>query len=192
MKEDVQIFHPESPEGWRKWLEQHHLTEQSVWLVCHTKKSGKKTISWSESVDVALCFGWIDSKKIKIDEETSYQFFSRRKPKSTWSRINKEKVAKLIGEGLMTKAGLEAVEIAKENGSWTVLDPVEELVIPEDLEEAFRSRQGSKQYFMSLSKSARKILLQWLVLAKKPETRKKRVDELAEEASQGRKPKPFQ
>ena len=91
-----QVFHAETVEEWRKWLEQNHVSEDSVWLVFHKKSSPKNSITWSESVDVALCFGWIDSKKIKVDEDTSHQFFSRRKAKSTWSKINKEKVKKLV------------------------------------------------------------------------------------------------
>src|SRR5690606_24902090 len=111
--------------------------------------SKKPSITWSEAVDVALCFGWIDSKKIKIDEETAHQFFSKRKPKSTWSKINKEKVRRLMETGLMTKAGYEIIERAKQNGSWIILDEVEELRIPEDLEIAFKKQKGAKAYFLS-------------------------------------------
>ncbi|ANE51686.1 YdeI/OmpD-associated family protein [Flavisolibacter tropicus] len=191
MQNSITVFYPESINTWRKWLEKNHLSKTAVWLVFYSKKSGRKTISWTDAVDVALCFGWIDSKKIKIDEETSHQFFSKRKPKSTWSKINKEKVIKLIDKGLMSKAGIDAIEMAKQNGSWTMLDQVEELVIPEDLENAFQSKHGSKDYFLSLSKSVRKAMLQWLVLAKRPDTRLKRIDEIAELASRKMKPKQF-
>jgi uncharacterized protein YdeI (YjbR/CyaY-like superfamily) len=191
MQKEIPVFHPASVSAWREWLEKNHLLQQSVWLVFYNKKASKKSITWSEAVDVALCFGWIDSKKIKIDDETSHQFFSRRKPKSTWSKINKDKVVKLIDQGLMTKAGSDAIETAKQNGSWTMLDEVEELLIPEDLEEAFSAKQGSKEYFLSLSKSVRKAMLQWLVLARQPETRQKRINDIAEQASQEMKPKLF-
>ena len=191
MQEEVPVFYAASVSAWRKWLEENHRTEQSVWLVFYNKSATKKSITWSESVDVALCFGWIDSKKVKIDEHTSHQFFSKRKPKSTWSKINKDKVVKLIDQGLMTKAGLDAIEIAKQNGSWTILDEVEALLIPDDLEEAFRHKQGSKEYFLSLSKSVRKAMLQWLVLAKQPETRQKRINEIVEHAARKMRPKPF-
>lgn len=188
---ETEVFYPESLTAWRKWLEKNHSAKQSVWLVFYSKSSGKKTITWSEAVDVALCFGWIDSKKIKMDEEKAHQFFSKRKPKGTWSRINKEKVAKLINDGLMTKAGLDVIEKAKQNGSWTLLDQVEELMIPEDLQEALQARQHAEAYFFSLSKSVRKAMLQWLVLAKRPDTRTKRINEIAELASQNKKPKQF-
>ena len=83
MQQEVEIFYPTSRTDWRKWLETNHLSKQAVWLVFYNKSSGRKSISWSEAVDEALCFGWIDSKKIKVDVETSHQFFSKRKPNST-------------------------------------------------------------------------------------------------------------
>lgn len=186
---EIEIFYPTSQTAWRKWLENNHVSKQAVWLVFYKKSSNIKSLSWSEAVDVALCFGWIDSKRISIDKETSHQFFSKRKPKSTWSKINKEKVEKFIEKGLMTEAGFASIEIAKQNGSWTILDDVEELIIPNDLEIAFKKHKGSKEYFLSLSKSLRKMLLAWIALAKLKETRQKRIDEIAESASQNLKPK---
>jgi uncharacterized protein YdeI (YjbR/CyaY-like superfamily) len=187
-KKEIEIFYPTSLTAWREWLEKNHLSKQAVWLVFYNKFSSKQSISWSEAVDVALCFGWIDSKKIKIDVETSHQFFSRRKPNSTWSKINKEKVQKLIDNGLMTRAGSESIETAKQNGTWTVLDEVEELIIPRDLENTFEKYKGSKEYFLSLSKSGKKMILQWIVLARRPETRQKRIAEIAENAGRNLKP----
>lgn len=191
-KNEIEIFYPTSQTAWRKWLEQNHLSKQAVWLVFYNKKSEKKSIIWSEAVDVALCFGWIDSKKIKIDEETSHQFFSKRKPKSTWSKINKEKIERLIEQGLMTEAGFKSIATAIQNGSWTILDEVEELIIPADLEAAFADKPNSKDFFLSLSKSVRKIILAWLVFAKTIETRQKRITEIVESAEQKLKPKHLQ
>lgn len=188
-KEEIEIFYPMSLADWQEWLEKNHLSSNSVWLVFYNKDSGKKSISWSESVDVALCFGWIDSKKIRIDEEKSHQFFSKRKANSTWSKINKEKVRQLIDKGLMTEAGYKCIETAKQNGSWTILDDVEELVIPKDLGEALGNISGAKEYFENLSKSVKKAILQWLVLAKRPDTRQKRLAEIVESANQKLKPK---
>src|SRR5690606_27921652 len=124
------IFYPKNVAAWRKWPEENHRSRDSVWMVTYTKSSGKPPVTWSDAVDVAICFGWIDSKKIRIDEGTSHQYFSRRKARGTWSKINKEKVKRLINDGLMTQAGLEVIETAKQNGSWTILDEVEELNIP--------------------------------------------------------------
>lgn len=188
-KEEIEIFYPINLMAWREWLEKNHQSKQAVWLVFYNKSSSYKSITWSEAVDVALCFGWIDSKKVKIDSETSHQFFSKRKDKSTWSKINKQKIKQLIEQGLMMEAGYKSIEIAKKNGSWTILDEVEELVIPTDLEKALQQQPIAKDYFESLSKSVKKGMLQWLVLAKRPETRQKRITEIVELAAQKQKPK---
>ncbi|MDX1955692.1 MAG: YdeI/OmpD-associated family protein [Chitinophagaceae bacterium] len=185
----IDVFYPKSQTAWRKWLEKNHLSKQAVWLVYYTKKSAKKSITWSDAVDVALCFGWIDSKIIKVDEEASHQYFSRRKPKSTWSKINKDKVEQLIASGQMAEAGLASIEVAKQNGSWTILDDVEALIIPPDLEAALARKPRSKAFYHSLSKSAQKSILSWLVFAKTPETRKKRISEIIESAAKQLKPK---
>lgn len=176
---------------WRQWLAEFHQSHQSVWVICNTKKSGLPAVEWSELVDEALCFGWIDSTRKTIDESSFKQLFSQRKPKSTWSRINKEKVQRLIDDQLMAEAGYECIRVAKENGSWVILDTVEDLIIPEDLNKAFTNYTGSEEYFQGLSKSVKKMMLQWIVLAKRPETRERRITEIAEHAAQGKKPKHF-
>lgn len=188
----TEVFDPKDLAHWRSWLKENHTTKDSVWLVFYTKASGKNVISWSEAVDQALCFGWIDSKKIKIDEETSHQYFSKRKAKSTWSKINKDKIERLIDENLMAPAGLEIIEIAKQNGSWNLLDEVEQLIVPEDLDKALKANPGAEEYFLNLSKSTRKFMLTWILFAKRPETRQKRINEIAEHAARGEKPKMFQ
>lgn len=189
--EEIEIFYPENEEQWRQWLNKHHLAKQSVWVIFKNKKSGHPTLSWSEAVDHALCFGWIDSKKVKVDEFSSKQFFSKRKPKSTWSKINKDKIEKLTKEGLMSPAGLAIVKEAQANGSWTLLDEVENLIVPEDLLTALQNDPNAFIFFESLSKSVKKILLQWLVLAKTAETRQKRINEITTCAGEGKKPKNF-
>ncbi|MEI7583352.1 YdeI/OmpD-associated family protein [Runella sp.] len=190
-KKEIETFCPTSKQQWRQWLEENHRSKQAVWLVHYKKKSGVPTISWSEAVDEALCFGWIDSVRKTLDSETFVQFFSKRKPNGTWSRVNKEKIRQLIEAGLMTQAGLESIETAKQNGSWTILDEVEELILPHDLEIEFNTQPGSKDFFLSLSKSVRKAMLQRLVLAKQPETRQKRIREIAELAALKQKPNRF-
>jgi uncharacterized protein YdeI (YjbR/CyaY-like superfamily) len=188
---EVEIFYPANKQEWRQWLQENHDSKISVWVVFYKKSSEKPTISWSDAVDEALCFGWIDSKKISIDSEKSHQFFSKRKVKSTWSRINKEKIERLIASGLITQAGTESIEIAKQNGSWTILDSVEELTIPEDLETELDRYSEAKEFFQGLSKSVQKMMLYWVISAKRPETRQKRITEIAELASQKLKPKQF-
>ena len=190
-KNETAIFYPESPAAWREWLSHNHLSQQSVWLVFYRKETKRPSITWSEAVDIALCYGWIDSKKIKIDEETSHQFFSKRKPNSTWSKINKQKVQHLTQAGLMTATGFKSIETAKQNGSWDILNDVEELLIPADLETAFANNPDARDYFLSLSKSIRKAILQWVVLAKRPETRLRRITEIAALAKLKQKPNIF-
>jgi len=188
---EIETFYPESKLHWRKWLAKNHIQKDAVWIIIYKQKSGKPTITWSESVDEALCYGWIDSVKKTLDHESSIQFFSKRKAKSTWSKINKNKVEQLIANGLMTKAGFEIIEVAKQNGSWTILDDVEELIIPDDLDLALKTNTTATDFFLSLSKSVKKGMLQWLVLAKRPETRQNRITEIVELASKKQKPKQF-
>lgn len=188
---ETESFYPKTLTDWQKWLAKNHRSKQSVWLILYNKKSDKESILWGDAVDVALCFGWIDSKRQTIDEYSYRQFYCKRKPNSTWSKINKDKVQELIANGKMMPAGYESIERAKQNGSWNILDEVEALIIPEDLEAAFANYNDSKDYFLSLSKSVKKVLLQWIVLAKRPETRQKRIDEIAKAASKHQKPKQF-
>lgn len=188
---EVEQFYPKTRKQWRKWLMKNHKVKDAVWVVFYNKKSTNTSISWSDAVDEALCFGWIDSVKKSLDTEASIQFFSKRKSKSTWSKINKEKVEKLIESGHMTEAGLAIIEIAKQNGSWNILDDVENLIVPDDLLKALKAKKNAEDYFHSLSKSVRKSMLQWLVLAKRPETRKSRIKIIAEHAGKRQKPKQF-
>ena len=191
MEKEIETFCPKSRQEWREWLQKNHTQKQSVWLIYYKKKSGVPTVMYSEAVDEALCFGWIDSKAKPLDEEKFMQFFSKRKAKSVWSKVNKAKVERLISEGLMTKAGFESIETAKQNGSWTILDEAEALLIPKDLDDEFQKRPKAKNYFLGLSRSDKRNILQWLVLAKREETRQKRIAEIVELADQNQKPKQF-
>src|SRR5688572_27004047 len=186
---ETETFYPKSPLQWRKWLAKNHSKKHSIWLIFYKKSAKALTLTWSEAVDEALCYGWIDGTKKSIDEERSIQYFSRRKPKSVWSKINKGKVQRLIDEGKMTKAGYASIETARQNGSWTILDAVEDLKIPKDLAKAFREHAGSKAFFTGLSKSVKKMILQWIILAKRPRSEERRIKEIAERAAQKRKPK---
>ena len=191
MRKEPDLFEPKDQSDWRKWLMLNHKKEDAVWLVFYKKASMAHNLSWSDAVDEALCFGWIDSTKKTMDDVRYKQYFSRRKPKSNWSKINKQKVDKLIKSKRMTKAGLESIEIAKENGSWTLLDDVEALIVPIDLEDALASYKTARDYFDGLSASAKKALLYWVISAKRQETREKRIAEIAENAAKQQKPKQF-
>ncbi|MBR8538343.1 YdeI/OmpD-associated family protein [Carboxylicivirga sediminis] len=185
------LYCPPNRQAWREWLAANHQQQAAVWLVLYKKQSPGHNLSWSEAVDEALCFGWIDSTKKTIDAERYQQYFTKRKAKSNWSKVNKAKVQTLIDQGLMEPAGYKSIEIAKANGSWTILDDVEALVLPGDLKAELAKRHGALEYFDGLSKSNKKILLHWVVSAKRPATRQKRITEIGENAANQLKPKQF-
>lgn len=190
-KQEIEEFYPETKQHLRKWFQKNHLAKDAVWLIFYKKHTGKPSVAWTDAVDEALCFGWIDSKGETIDKDTFRQYFCKRKPKSTWSKINKQKIETLAAKGLIVEAGFKVIEIAKQNGSWTILDEAEELTVPPELEKAFEKFANSKAYFLSLSKSKKKVLLYWIALAKTASTKQKRILEIAENASQNQHPKQF-
>lgn len=193
MKEQVvNTVCPANSQQWRAWLAENHHLEKSVWLIYYKKSANVPSITWSEAVDEALCFGWIDSLSRPLDAERFMQFFTRRKPKSVWSRINKEKVKILTERGLMTQAGQEVIDLAKQNGSWNMLDEVEELIVPSDLQQAWDDKPEAETFYNKLCKSDKRNLLQWIVLARKPETRQMRIMEIVASANQNQKPKIIQ
>ena len=141
----------------------------------------------NEAVEEALCFGWIDSKALKRDEESRYQYFSPRKPKSNWSRINRERVDRLTKEGLMAPAGQALIDFEKKNGKWEALVDVENAVIPADLQRSLEKQKVALKNFEAFSASARRAILQWIHSAKRPETRKMRIAKTVQLAEQNLK-----
>jgi uncharacterized protein YdeI (YjbR/CyaY-like superfamily) len=188
-EKQIATFTPQNKEEWRAWLQQNHLKAESVWLIYFKKHTGLPTVSWSDTVDQALCFGWIDSLVRPIDEEKFMRLFTRRKPKSVWSAINKEKVAKLIESNLMMPAGLSATETAKSNGYWDKLNDVDNLLLPADLESALSQNEPARIFFHQMSNSAQRSLLQWLTMARKDQTRSKRIIEIVDCAAKQVRPK---
>jgi uncharacterized protein YdeI (YjbR/CyaY-like superfamily) len=177
-------IHPKSRAEWRAWLEQNHAQPEGVWLISYKKATGRPRVEYDDAVEEALCFGWIDSKPNKLDEERSMLWFAPRKPGSGWSRPNKERVERMMAAGLMTPAGLEKVEAAKQDGSWQALDAIEALEIPPDLEAALAAYSSARQHFDAFPRSVKRGILEWISTAKKPETRAKRVEETARLAEQ--------
>jgi uncharacterized protein YdeI (YjbR/CyaY-like superfamily) len=177
-------FYAKDRQEWREWLERNHASSPGVWLIYYKKNSGKPRVDYADAVEEALCFGWIDSKANTLDEERSMQIFTPRKAKSPWSKLNKQRIEKLIEQGLMTPAGLEKIEAAKKDGSWRLYDKVEDLTIPPDLEAALAANESAKTYFESFSNSSKKAILWWIESAKRPETRQKRIKETVTLASQ--------
>ena len=175
-------------QAWREWLEQNYTTSIGVWLIYYKVKSEQPSVRYSEAVKEALCFGWIDSKAKSIDEERYRQIFTPRKPKSVWSKLNKQYIQELIEQGLMSKAGLEKIEAAKQDGSWTTLDEVEELIIPADLRQALAANKTANQYFKAYNNSTKKNILFWIQSAKRSQTRLKRIEQTINAAAQNQNP----
>jgi uncharacterized protein YdeI (YjbR/CyaY-like superfamily) len=177
LKNGIKTFHATSQKEWRKWLQKNHATEISVWLIIYKKESKVQTVYYPEAVDEALCFGWIDSKPNKRDAESYYQFFSVRNPKSNWSKVNKEKVERLLAINQMTAAGQKMIDLAKKTGTWNALDEVEEAAVPIDLQKQFDKNKTALKNWSAFPPSTRKGILQWILNAKLPATRQKRIDE---------------
>lgn len=176
---------------WRAWLEANHATEPGVWLLYWKKSSGKQSLDWSDAVDEALCFGWIDSTRRTIDEQSFRQYFAPRKPRSNWSKVNKAKVERLTAEGQMTAAGNSAVKRAKANGSWNNLDEVEANIVPENLIAALDQVPAARAYFDGLSRMKRWEILYWINGAKRETTRADRIRQIVEAARDGKRPERF-
>jgi uncharacterized protein YdeI (YjbR/CyaY-like superfamily) len=172
-------IHPPTLADWRDWLATNHTRAEGVWLITWKKSAGKPTISYEESVEEALCFGWVDSKGNKLDDERTMLWFAPRKAGSGWSRPNKARVERLIAQGRMTPAGLAKIEAAKADGSWALLDAVENLEVPDDLAAEFDNYPAARANFDAFPRSARRAILEWIVQAKRPETRANRIAETA-------------
>jgi uncharacterized protein YdeI (YjbR/CyaY-like superfamily) len=173
---------------WRDWLEANHDKTTGIWFVFYKKHSNKPTLTYDEAVEEALCFGWIDSLVNKLDDERNIQLFTPRKPKSPWSRLNKTRIKKLIAEKLMTPIGMAKIDQAKQDGSWTIYDDIEDLVIPEDLEKSLQKLKGAHENFTNFSNSNKKMLLWWIKTAKRAETRTDRIQKLTKAAQQNKSP----
>jgi uncharacterized protein YdeI (YjbR/CyaY-like superfamily) len=170
-------IHPGTRAEWRQWFQQNHTRTDGVWLISYKKAAGKPRLEYDEAVEEALCFGWIDSKPNKLDDERTMLWFAPRKPGSGWSGSNKIRVEKLVREGQMMPAGLAKIEASKQDGSWFALDAVEALEIPPDLASAFVASQTASQYFDAFPRSVKRGILEWIASARRAETRANRIEE---------------
>ena len=177
MKEKELLYFKNAQE-WRKWLHNNHHSSTGVHLIFYKVSSEAESMRWEDAVQVAICYGWIDSTVRKIDEERRQQMFTPRKDKSVWSKLNKTYIEKLIANNLMHESGLKKIEIAKQNGSWESLDAVENLEMPKDLEAAFSNNKTAFNNYHNFSPSYRKSYLYWLNQAKREETRNIRIKEI--------------
>jgi uncharacterized protein YdeI (YjbR/CyaY-like superfamily) len=165
-------------EAWRAWLAEHHQTAKELWLIFHKKHTGKGGLTYVEALEEALCFGWIDGILKRIDNEKHQVRFSPRRKNSIWSAHNKKRVRKLIKEGRMTPAGLAKIDEAKANGQWDKAAQREDItVVPAELTEALAGNEKARLNFESLAPSYRRQFIYWVAVAKRDETRRKRIQE---------------
>lgn len=183
--------HPEDAAAWRAWLAAHHDASRGVWVVSWKKASGRATVPMGDLIDEALCFGWIDSLVRGLDEERAMHLFTPRKPGSRWSRVNKDRIARLEAEGRMAPPGAAVVEAARRSGTWTALDDVENLVVPDDLAAALAARPGARETWEAYPRSVKRGVLERILDAKRPATRATRIAQLAEDAGTGERPRWF-
>jgi uncharacterized protein YdeI (YjbR/CyaY-like superfamily) len=183
-----EMYYPKNRREWHQWLLENHDKSAGIWLIYYKKNSDKPRVEYNDAVEEALSFGWIDSKVNILDDERYMQIFTPRKSNSNWSKTNKIRVRKLIKNGLMQPAGMEKVNAAKKNGSWTFLDNIEDLVIPEDLKRSLEQNIMAKANFEAFSNSSKKQILYWIVSAKRQDTRLRRIKKTVELASENKKP----
>lgn len=187
MSDDVERVHPEDRLAWRAWLSENHTRTRGVWLVTWRQASGMPVLGYEEAVLEALAVGWIDSKGGKLDDRRTMLYFAPRRRGSSWSRPNKLRIERLRREGLMRPAGEAAVTAAEADGSWTRLDEVEDLIVPADLAEALARFDGARANWDAFPRSARRGILEWIVTAKRPETRAARIRTTAEAAARNQR-----
>ncbi len=187
MATEAPSFMPRDLADWRNWLAENHRSEKGLWLIFGKKGTPFENLELSDAVDEALCFGWVDSVVNGLDEQRYKLYFAPRSPKSNWSRVNKEKIARLEAEGRMQPAGMAMVALAQQTGTWTALDEVEDLVVPADLQAELDKYPRANEYWEAFPRSAKRGILEWLLNAKRPETRAKRVEETARLANENKR-----
>ena len=184
--DDAPRIHPANADEWRAWLEANHDSATGVWLVTwRSPESGGEPLAYEDQVLEALAFGWIDATTRRLDDDRRMQYFAPRKRGSAWARSNKARIERLRAEGRMAPAGEAAIERAVADGSWALLDDVENLVVPDDLTAAFERHPGSRTQWETFPPSSRQMALWWIRQAKRPETRARRIEETARLAAEG-------
>ncbi|WP_340820752.1 YdeI/OmpD-associated family protein [Methanolobus sp. WCC4] len=181
---------------WRKWLDEHHDKKSEIWLVYYKKHTSKPTIPYDDAVEEAICFGWIDSVVRKLDDEKYMQKFTPRKSKSNWSYLNKERARKMIKAGKMTDAGCEKIrELLEEDKNGLKVSKKEtnkeakkKLVIPPNVKKALSANKRASEYFNNLAPGYKRNYIEWILDAKREETRQRRLKELIKRLEENKKP----
>lgn len=177
------------PASWRAWLAAQHAASPGVWLALYKKASGcEGRLTYAQAVEEALCFGWIDSLPRLKDETCFHLLFTPRKPRSVWSKLNKQRIEKLLADGRMTPAGLVKIEAARQNGSWDTLNASDALEMPPSLTAALAANPVAQQHFEAFAPSTKRQILQYLLSAKRPETQQKRLEQIVVLAAENKKP----
>ncbi len=182
-KDGVATFYAETRESWREWLEHNGPSEKSVWLIIYHKKSPVPSVSFHDAIVDALCFGWVDSRAAPRDHESFFLMFSPRNPKSTWGRVNRERAEEMIRQGLMRPPGQAAIDVAKATNNWDSLADAQNGVIPDDLQQLFDDNETAFRNFQAFPMSSRRLILEWIEKAKKPETRQRRMTQTVDLAA---------
>lgn len=188
MPKELERVEVASREAWRAWLSAHHTQAESVWAVTY-KKGHPSYLPYVAFVEELLCFGWIDGQAQTLDAERTMRLCAPRRRGSGWSGVNKAHIERLMAAGLMAPPGLARIEEAKASGDWTLLDDASALVLPDDLRAALQAAPGAEALWEALPASTRRATLEWLALAKRPETRARRVDETARRTAAGERPR---
>jgi uncharacterized protein YdeI (YjbR/CyaY-like superfamily) len=192
MAVNYKTVHPKTRSSWRQWLQNNHSSSPGVWLIYYKKHSGKRAFSYAESVEEALCFGWIDSVPRKLDEKRAMLKFTPRKPGSAWSQLNKQRIKKLVKSGMMTDAGLSKIKRAKKDGSWHKLTSADSHIdndsLPGELLKGFGRNKKALENFRSFAPGYRKQFLFWISSAKRPGTKEARIKQTIRMAAANKKP----
>ena len=186
-KFDLPIYHAETRAQWRAWLAANHDSQRGAWLCSWRSTTDRPVCPYPDAVEEAICFGWIDATVNVLDDDRALQLMTPRKPKSTWTRLNRRRVEAMEAAGLMTDAGRRAVETARRNGSWTIYDAVEDLVEPAELAAALDADPTARASWDGFPPSARKQMLWWVLSAVRPDTRVTRIARIVDEAAAGRR-----
>ena len=175
---DLQELYFKNDVEWRNWLHENHTNPQGIYVIFYKVDHHMPSMRWEEAVRVALCYGWIDSTVKSLGNGKRRQYFCPRKPKSVWSKVNKEHLKELEELGLIHESGYRSIALAKENGSWTDLDDVENRIVPKDLAAAFKNHPKAHRNYTNFAPGYQKSYLYWLHQAKRSETREKRISEI--------------
>jgi uncharacterized protein YdeI (YjbR/CyaY-like superfamily) len=179
------VLTPPSRADWRSWLASHPDRQEGLWIVYRKKSSSLDGPVYDDLVEEALCFGWIDSQSRRVDDDRMMQWFSPRRKGGLWSALNKERIERLVREGLMTEVGQATIDEAKVDGSWSQTDEVDALTVPSDLEAALDAAPEAAAAYQALIDSAKKQYLWWIHTAKRPATRANRIEETIRRLASG-------